>query len=65
MSPDILKAMPLSIYGNVAHEDLPECVHPIFQNPVPAKAESSGEDTDNYWPVDRDDPLKEQYIEQP
>ena len=60
----MLKAMPLSIYGNIPYEDLPECVDPIFQKPIPAEADLSGEDTDNYWLIDKDDPLTQLYTDQ-
>ena len=59
----MLKAMPLSVYGNIPYEDIPECVDPIFQNPILTEAESSREDTDNYWPPDKDDPITELYID--
>ena len=65
VSMDMMKAMPLSVYGNIPYEDIPECVDPIFQKPIPTDAVSSGNETDNYWPPDINDSIISLYIVPP
>ena len=55
----ILNAMPISHYGNIPYENVPECVEPLVVPLEPSKldTESSGEDTDIYWPLEETDPV--------
>ena len=57
VSMDMMKAMPLLVYRNISCEDIPECVDPIFEKLIPTDAVSSGDETDNYWPLDSDDSI--------